>query len=351
MTITLERPHSTGSDFADLSTRVHAAGLLRRRPGYYAAKAVLTVGAYAAGWVLFVLVGASWWQLATGALLAVAATQVAFLGHDVGHRQVFRSRRSSEVSGLLLGNLGIGMSYGWWMAKHTRHHAHPNHEDHDPDVGAGAVAWTPRQAASRTGLVRLVTRWQAYLFFPLLLLEGMNLHVASAREIVRTRMRRRGLEAVLLAAHVALYATAVFTTLPLGMAFAFLAVNQGLFGLYMGCSFAPNHKGMPILTADDELDYLRRQVLTSRNVTGGRIVDFVLGGLNYQIEHHLFPRMPRVSLRRAQPIVRAFCAERGVSYLESGALSSYRLIMAHLNEVGRAAGRTVRSWRPRLPHR
>ena len=83
-------------------------------------------------------------------------------------------------------------------------------------------------------------------------------------------------------------------------AVVFIVVQQALFGLYLGCSFAPNHKGMPMLAADDQSDFLRRQVLTSRNVRGSWLVDFALGGLNYQIEHHLFPSMPRPNLRRSQ---------------------------------------------------
>jgi hypothetical protein len=75
-------------------------------------------------------------------------------------------------------------------------------------------------------------------------------------------------------------------------ALVFVVVHQGLFGLYLGCSFAPNHKGMPTLSDADQLDFLRRQVPTSRNVAGSRLVDWGLGGLNYQIEHHLFPNMP-----------------------------------------------------------
>jgi fatty acid desaturase len=108
-----------------------------------------------------------------------------------------------------------------------------------------------------------------------------------------------------------------------------------VFGFYMGCSFAPNHKGMPILRPDDDLDYLRRQVLTSRNIRGGRVVDAVLGGLNYQIEHHLFPSMPRPSLRRAQAVVRQFCQERRISYREDSLLGSYRESLRHLHAAGR----------------
>jgi fatty acid desaturase len=117
-------------------------------------------------------------------------------------------------------------------------------------------------------------------------------------------------------------------------AVAFLVVQQGLFGLYLGCAFAPNHKGMPTLTEADQLDFLRRQVLTSRNVAGSRPVDLVLGGLNYQIEHHLFPTMPRPNLRRAQPLVRAFCAQHGLPYTQASLFGSYAQAIRHLHTVG-----------------
>jgi fatty acid desaturase len=93
---------------------------------------------------------------------------------------------------------------------------------------------------------------------------------------------------------------------------------------------------MPVLAAGDRTDFLRRQVLTSRNVRGNWLVDLVLGGLNYQIEHHLFPNMPRPNLRRSQPLVRAFCLRHGVSYCETTWIRSYAQALRHLHEVGRA---------------
>jgi fatty acid desaturase len=117
-------------------------------------------------------------------------------------------------------------------------------------------------------------------------------------------------------------------------AVAFIVVQQGLFGLYLGCAFAPNHKGMPTLTDADELDFLRRQVLTSRNVRGSWPVDWLLGGLNYQIEHHLFPNMPRPNLRRAQPLIRAFCQDHGLLYAEASLVGSYAQALRHLHTVG-----------------
>jgi fatty acid desaturase len=117
----------------------------------------------------------------------------------------------------------------------------------------------------------------------------------------------------------------------------FLIVQQGLFGLYLGCSFAPNHKGMPILDATDKTDFLRRQVLTSRNVRGGWLTDFALGGLNYQIEHHLFPSMPRPNLRHSQTLIEAFCQQRELPYCQASLVGSYALAVRHLNSVGRPA--------------
>jgi len=299
-----------GSDYAALSRLIRDAGLLQRRRLAYALHLGFTLVVYAAVWVVMAWVGDSSWQLLLAVALGVAFTQVAFAGHDGGHQQIFASRRANDLFGRLSGNLLVGLSYGWWVGKHNRHHAHPNREDHDPDIGEGVLAFTTGQAAGRTGrLGRAITRRQAWLFFPLLTLEGLNLHVASVRSLLSGGERsgrggRRAVEAVLLGLHLAAYVTALLLIMSPTTALLFVAVHQAVFGLYMGCSFAPNHKGMPTIAADDRVDYLRRQVLTSRNVRGGWVTDWLLGGLNYQIEHHLFPNMPRFALRRARPLVK-----------------------------------------------
>jgi fatty acid desaturase len=128
--------------------------------------------------------------------------------------------------------------------------------------------------------------------------------------------------------------TALLLVLSPLRALAFLIVQQGLFGLCLGLLFAPNHKGTPVLTAEEETDHLRRQVLTSPNVHGGWLTDFLLGGLNYQIEHHLFPSMPRPSLLRSQPLIRSFCQQHGITYLDTSLLRSYAQALRHLHGVG-----------------
>ncbi|GGO44454.1 delta fatty acid desaturase [Streptomyces daqingensis] len=326
-----------GSDFAVLSRRVQEAGLLRRRPVRGAVLLIVTAVLLASGWAAFLAVGDSWWQLLVALLLAFAFTQCGFRGHEAGHRQTFRGKRLNNVVGLVFGNLFIGLGFGWWMNKHSRHHAHPNQVGRDPDIETGALVFDGADAPDRTGAMAFLTRHQAGLFFPLLLLEGWNLHVASVRSL---RSRRTGapapvaVEALLLLVHAAAYVSVVAVVLSPVKAVVFVLVQQGLFGLYLGSSFAPNHKGMETLGRDERLDFLRSQVLTSRNVRGGRVTDFMLGGLNYQIEHHLFPSMPTSALPRAQTFVRAHCSALDLPYAETGLIDSYRQALRHLRAVG-----------------
>jgi fatty acid desaturase len=322
------------SEYTQLSRQIKQAGLLDRRRGWYVARMAVNLALLAAGWAAFVIIGESWWQLLTAVYLAVVFTQLAFMGHDAGHRQLFRSRRANDLVGLAHANLLVGVSYDWWVDKHNAHHTNPNHEDLDPDISITALAFTADQASSKHGLVRLIARYQAWLFFPLLLLEAVHLHLASAKAILRGSGRANALQGLLLLIHTAAYLGAVLWVLSPLQALAFIGVHQGLFGLYLGCAFAPNHKGMPTLTEADQLDFLRRQVLTSRNVAGSRLVDLGLGGLNYQIEHHLFPAMPRPNLRRAQPLIRAFCAQHGLPYTEASLFGSYAQALRHLHAVG-----------------
>ncbi|MEU5690360.1 acyl-CoA desaturase [Actinosynnema sp. NPDC020468] len=332
----LEAPGRRGSDFAELSRLVKQQGLLDRRIGFYVLCLVAAVGALGLLIAGMVLVGDSWWQLALAAGLAVVYTQIAFIGHDSGHRQAFASKKTNDLVGTLLGNLLIGVGYGWWIGKHNRHHANPNHEDEDPDVDIAVLAFSAEQAARKRGFFRWVVKNQAALFFPLLFLEGFSLHVVSTGAAFRREVKAWRLESALLVLHVVGYLAVVFLVMSPVKAIAFIAVHQGLFGLYMGCSFAPNHKGMPVLTAGHQLDFLRKQVLTSRNVTGGWFTDFLLGGLNYQIEHHLFPNMPRPHLRKAQGLVRDYCERYSISYAECGLFRSYGYVLEHLHEAGAA---------------
>ncbi len=319
------------NEYRELAVRIREAGLLERRPGYYGVKIASTLGAFAVGWAALFFVNGSWAVLAVAAFLAVTFTQVLFIGHDSGHQQVFGSRRANWLLGLVVGNTLTGLSFGWWVPKHSAHHAHPNQVGRDPDIGSGAMGRSfGAEIAARRGITSVLFRcWKVVTFVPLVFLE-FGMHRTSFQALVQRRDRGAVVEGLLLSLHAALYLTAVFWLLSPLKAIAFVAVQQVIFGVYLRLSFAPNHKGMPIIDPDAQMSFVRRQVITARNVTGGRFTTFMLGGLNYQIEHHLFPTMPRPNLPRAQAIVRAFCAEHDLPYCEDSLLGSYRRAIDYL---------------------
>ncbi len=320
--------------YAALAAEVRAEGLTRRRPGFYGLLLAGLVLAMVLSVVGLVALAHSWWALLLAPVCGVVSAQLGFYGHDATHRQISHRERTSRILGMLAGNLLGGLSYGWWMAKHNAHHAHPNDLESDPDVYAGAVVFDRGQASTRTGFTGWVTAHQAWLYLPMLTLEGLNLHASSIQAVLRPGLKHRRTEAVLLAVNITAYVALLALTLTWGQALVFFAVHQVVFGVYLGASFAPGHKGMPILGPEQASDPLLRQVLTSRNVAGGPVLSAVLGGLNFQIEHHLFPSLPRPHLRRAQVVVRRFCTEQGVPYEEATVRATYAAVARHLHDVG-----------------
>ncbi len=327
--------------FPGLVRLVKQAGLLQRRRGAYLATFALNGGLTVLVVGTCVVLGPSWWQVLTAVVAGLVSTQLAFIGHDAGHRQIFARKRANDVVGYVHGCV-VGMSFGAWVDKHNRHHAHPNHVDEDPDIDMPVLAFSADQAVGRRGLARWVTAHQAVMFFPLLLLEGWSLHVTSARAALRGEVRRPRLEVVLLVAHVVGYPGTLLWVLTPLQAVVFALVHQGVWGLSMGLAFAPNHKGMPVVEPGRRLDHLHKQILTSRNVRGGPVLTYVLGGLNHQIEHHLFPGMPRPNLRGAQLVVSAFCAQHGLPYTQTGAVDSYGQVLRHLHAIGAPLRRSGR---------
>lgn len=325
--------------FRELALEVRAAGLLNRRLGYYSVKIGLTVAMFAAGWAAFVVVGNSWATLGLAAFLGVMGTQLGFIGHDAGHQQVFGSRRANRILGLAVGNALIGLCYGWWVPKHSAHHARPNEMGRDPDIGDGLLTFGPAkgQGTARRNIARLLARWQAPLFFPLMVLRSVGLHASGVQYLLRRRDRSAAAEGLLVVTHAALYSTMVLLVLSPLKALAFVVVEQAVFSVCLGCSFAPNHKAMPIIPTNAEMGFARRQVVTARNIAGGSLTTLMLGGLNYQIEHHLFPSMPRPNLRHAQSLVREFCLASELGYCETSLPESCRRIIRHLEASSQTA--------------
>jgi len=305
---------------------------LDKQPFYYTYKIFLTFGILAIGVTFLTVLDNFWMQLLVAGYLGFVFTQIGFIGHDAGHREIFNSPRNNEILGLIC-TLLVGVSYSWWTDTHNQHHRKPNQVDLDPAIDFPAPVFTEEQALSKKGFLKFIVKYQAYFFFPLMSLYPFSIWLNSTKFLYQNKVRYSLAEPVFVVTHYVLYFGLLFSLLGVSKGLLFVIVHYLLFGLYGGSVFASNHKGMPIVEKDEPLDFLYQQSLTSRNVKSHPLTDFWYGGLNYQIEHHLFPSMARNKLRDAQKIVRPFFQAHSIPYYETSAIRSYWEILEYFHEV------------------
>lgn len=321
--------------YAELKRLVRQAGLFDPQPAFYTYTIVSTLGLLALGVAFLALHPPFWLQLLDAIFLAFVFTQFGFLFHDACHRALARDGRRNAIFGLIFGNILTGISRAWWTDNHNAHHSHPNEVDLDPNIEIPILAFSEEQARGMRGPARFIVAHQHLFLFPIFCLQGFNMLIQSVIFLWRfPDARRLRTELPLLVLHYALYLGLILLALGPLQGALFILVHQALIGLYAGSVFAPNHKGMPVLERDADVDFLHQQVLTSRNVRGHPVTDLWFGGLNYQIEHHLFPTMPRNRLGAAQTIVKSYCAAHGIAYYETGMITSYREILWHFRDIG-----------------
>ncbi len=319
--------------YSELKRVVSDAGLLEKQPFYYSWKITLLFGLLACS-VAFLFVTRSLpLQLLNAAVFAFVFGQLGLLGHDAGHNQIFRQDRWNTFLGRLCGNLVLGMGLDWWRNHHNAHHGKPNQEGFDPDADIPLLAFTSAQALRRRGFAKWCMQNQAYIMPFMACFQVFDLHHGTVEFLIKRRSRSPYVESALLVAHVVFFGGVLFYTQGILQGLLFILVQRVISGVYLAAIFAPNHTAMPVLTAEEQMDFLLQQVLTSRNVRPPRPLSFLFGGLHLQIEHHLFPTMPRNQLRRAQPIIRAFCEQNGISYKETRFLKTYADIFRHMWQV------------------
>lgn len=324
---------SLTDEYQELTGLIRQRGLLSKRPGYYAFKTSSTLALLGVAVTFLVVADSLWLQLLTAVFLAFVSGQISFIGHDAGHRQICSTSKRNDAI-LFVVSFLTGLTSSWWLDKHGRHHGSPNQIGLDDDVEVSALAFTEEQALQKRGVQRFFAKHQTYFFYPILLLAAISFLFAGIHYLVRgNRIKYPRVEPLLVVAYLGWYLGLLFLVLAPWHAVLFILVHKSLEGLNIGSAFAPNHKGMPILARDTELDFLRRQVITSRNIRPNILTDLLYGGLNYQIEHHLFPNIPRNKLGAVREVVKEFCSSRAIPYHETGVLRSQREILGYLRRV------------------
>lgn len=264
--------------------------------------------------------------------LAFFSVHAGFLAHEAVHGALTRDRRVAECVGQLFNTLLTALCYSYFCHIHRRHHPHCNDRSRDPDMQSGFFSMYPESACEKTGLGRLISRQQAVLIWVLVWLQGFTLKVDSL-QFLRRNPRATRVDQWVVLLHFGLWF--VPPVLVLGLADALLnyALMTLLIGPYLGTIFLVNHIGTRVIEPDESISFFLHEIGVTRNLGASRLHDFLFGGLNNHIEHHLFPSMATARLPRARRITREFCHRHGIAYREMSWLEAAREVTRHFKAM------------------
>jgi len=324
-------PTEAASIYADLRQKVTSQGILKRSYGYYFFTSVLTIAAAVLS-IYFVIISPTIWHLVAWTIVFIfLSIQLAGFFHDAGHRAVFNSPFLNDLYGAFIASLS-NISYFYWRTKHNKHHASPNELEEDPDIEIPFVNFTHEKKLANP-IERFVRPYQAYLYFPIGIFALIYFKFRSLNHYKTSPGAYLLWEIPIFVIGLFVWYALPFLLLPLSWALVFIILSNLGIGFYMMNIFAPNHKGMPQIEKGAKFSFLEQQIITSRNVKSNWLLDIFLIGLNYQIEHHLFPNCPRNKLAQITPYVLEICDKYEIDYSEVSLVETNRIILTELNQI------------------
>lgn len=324
-------------EYIKLKNKIEASGILERSYFYYSFL-FLTDTLFLSLSVFGIFISQNLILVAVWAVLfGFFAVRMGGLMHDAGHQAIFKSEKNNDIAGYFFGTLAV-IAFAGWKTSHNAHHANPNQEDGDPNVEIPLLSFNLDRYKSKKGLARTIRKYQMYLYYPLIFGVGFGMRIADIFYFKQTfKLAKLWQLEIFLVAFFLLYLSPFLFFEPVKASVAVVIANI-VTGLYFSSIFAPNHKGMYEPKIGERLSFLKHQIITSRNIYANPITDYVFMGLNYQIEHHLFPMCPRNKLKLIAPYVKEVCAQQKLEYSKVSFVKSNKIILQSLKAVVVEAG-------------
>lgn len=343
--------------YRELRAHLLTMGLFKADLLYYTFKVLSNLAILAASVLCCTLSTSFYYHMLGAIFLGLFWQQCGWLAHDFLHHQVFKTRSYGDYMGIFLGNICQGFSVAWWKSKHNTHHAVPNlHEsstsasDGDPDIDTMPIlAWSKTMAAlgSNNPTAKFMIKYQAYFYFPVLLVARLSWSHQSwvfqfnggGNSVKNASLDSKitqypTLEKLGLIVHYIGLLTIMYQ-MPVLNGIMYFLMAQMSCGLFLALVFGLGHNGMAVYPAQQRPDFWKLQVSTTRNITPNWFVDWFCGGLQYQVDHHLFPMIPRHNLPKAHELVKSFCKEQGVTYHETNMWVGTLEVLSHLSQVSK----------------
>jgi len=352
------------ADFRAIRQELLRRGLFETSYAWYFRLGLWLVSLFAIALTLslgYVAGGALWSKFLGAAVLGFFWQQLAGLGHDLGHSGVTHDFHTDHVIGSVLSCL-MGLSVCWWKSDHNTHHVVCNAVEHDPNIQHMPMLaitdkifdkgpfWDTyhKKTVAMDWLARTLVSYQHFFFYPLMLVGRWNLYAQGLIFLLSKpdTIHYRWTELAGISVYFVWFFSLAFKTMPtfwLGLAYIMVAhAVSGILHVQIVLSHwsMETYKGSPYTTKETEWHLM--QLLTTMNVATPPWLDYLHIGLQFQIEHHLYPRLPRHNLRIARDMVRAVCKKHDIHYHEPGFFAGNVEMWGALRDAALAARETER---------
>lgn len=319
--------------YSELRQSVIGAGLLDRQYSWYLFHiAGISIGFFSSLLNVYI-VNNLWLAFFWSLVFAFFTVQYGGIVHDGGHRAIFKSTILNDIIGQIAGGF-IALGFSEWREKHNKHHAHTNEIEEDPDIDIPLLSFTEERLREKTGIQKLLGKFQVYFYYPMGLSSSAFMRLANLKYI-KENWKDFGYwgEFLIWISAMIIWFAGPFIFFPFWKAVIVFITIHAATGFYMMHIFAPNHKGMPEIEKNVEMSFIERQIITSRNVKAHWLTDFLYMGLNYQIEHHLFPNTPRPNLGKVSAFIKRVCKKYGWEYSTCTVIEQDKIILGELVEM------------------
>jgi len=301
--------------FGEFKEQVRAAGLLDRVPVRGSIEMIATIAS-----MVFIYWSAPMWNpILLGLFMSLVFTRAVFISHDILHTQYFKSKSLSFKLSYPFAAIILSNSPSWWDFKHNiNHHTWCNVPQKDEDILAMDGAFTKNQKGNSSFLrsIKYIVFWGAMFFmYPAFIVQSYNFVIK----------RKKYGELALMLLHWPVIWGTMFYVLPTADAWIVFITLYISLSAWLAFGFITNHLGCEVFEKDEseELSWMELQMRTSRSLKGGLFVHWFYGGLNTQIEHHLFPKAPRFNLLKIQKMTRLLAKKHNMKYFETTPIEAY----------------------------
>ena len=361
----LSRPLGAKDDkvtltFRALTKEMEEAGMFETDYMFYYKKMVIYTGLF-----LLILAGVFLSErpivhAMSGLMLGVFWQQMAFIGHDLGHNAVTHDRIYDSYLGLIFGNFCTGISIGWWKRSHNVHHIATNSCDYDPDIqhlpifAIDPVLITTRLFSTYSkmymplgDIAHILVKHQHWLYYPVMAFARFNLYIQSLNHALRLSFYGTAGDLIWqqnlqIASLIGFWTWLLALTLSLptweSRLLFFLPAHMvaGILHVQITLSHFPMETYTGVTYDDSSNGYLRTQLSTTLDIDCSSAMDWFHGGLQFQVEHHLWPRLPRHNLRRVKEILESFCKEHDLVYNQASFFRANCMVVDTLKETAKS---------------